>query len=171
MVRRLLVAGWIWLCLSGCRPLVPDEAGPLSADELEAVELAYDVWESSGRSIPEGCAHVWEFRTNRDGGEVFERWCGAPAALEGGVCPVEGERCGLGCYKLGRRPRSTARRPERALPVIMQAPWLSPAEVRMVMVHETFHYLLECSGNYLGDPLHGDRAVWDSMMEEALNGD
>lgn len=168
---KLLWAGWTIGMLTGCRPVVPPEAGPLSPDEAAYVELAMDAWVESGRPLPSSCSETWRFRTNRDGGEVFERWCGAPAALEGGVCPVEGERCGLGCYKLGRRPRGTARDTKRGLPVIMQAPWLGPDEVKLVMIHETFHYLLECSGNYLGDPLHSDREVWDSMMMEALNGD
>lgn len=83
-MRSALAAGWTCLCFFGCRPLVPDEVGPLSADEAAHVEHALDVWVESGRELPARCSETWKFRTNRDGGEVFERWCGAPAALEGG---------------------------------------------------------------------------------------
>lgn len=149
--------------LAGCRPVVPDEAGPMSAQEARWVEAAFDTWESRGREIPSNCA-TWKFRIVRDE-DAFEAWCGVPTANEDQSCPQEGERCALGCYKLGRRPRSTARREEKAIPVIAIVPWADVDFARFILVHETFHYLSECAGHghghaYLGDPLHIDGDVW-----------
>lgn len=156
----------MFLLLVGCAPPHPPVSIP-SGLEMDIAIETWAVWEDSGRST-EGC-DLLKLRVFRHDAH-FHQWCGAPAIDADWECSEA--RCGMACFKFGRRPGTSAIRASRWVPVIAIAEMVDEHWINWLLTHEVLHYLISCSERRIdgGDPLHNDQEIWgeDGLWPEAI---
>jgi len=141
------------MCLLGCSAALPPSAVPARPRERLAINAAIRSWELQGLPWSATCVQeLPRIHVVVSGPEEFTALCGRPPVHGGGTlyaCSTEQFRYGF--------PRWLLERDRIPLLVISR---LQPVgHRRLLIIHETMHWLERCSGKGV-DFEHADMRVW-----------